>query len=435
MIAIRNARIFDGKMLHQESMDILIREGRIDKIGRNLNIPAEASIIDAEGKLITPGFIDLHAHFREPGQEWREDIGTGARAAASGGFTTVVAMPNTDPPIDNPALVRFVLERGREEPGARILPAGCVSKERKGVEMAEMAKMIEAGAVLFTDDGSPIHNAKLLRLALLYSRTLGVRIMEHPEDPSLTGKAQVNEGLCSTLSGLKGWPACAEEIDVARGIALARDTQTSIHFTHVSTALALKQIRQAKHEGIPVTCDVTFHHLFFSEEAVMESEYDSAFKVNPPLRSLADRDALWDALADGTVDAIVTDHAPYHEDEKDVPFPEAPFGIASLECAVASLLTAWEQRGRKLPLERLLALLTSGPASLLPNTWSGLGRIEEGALADLTVLDLEESRIVDTAKWQSKAFNCPWEGKTLKGWPVATLIEGIPFITGGEALL
>jgi dihydroorotase len=336
-------------------------------------------------------------------------------------------MPNTDPPVDSPALVKFVADRGRDETGARILPAGCVSKGRKGIEMAELGKMAQNGAVMFTDDGSPINNANLLRLALLYSRSLGVRIMEHPEEPSLTVKAHVNDGLCSTLSGLKGWPACAEEIDVARGISLSRDTGTPLHFTHVSTKLALDQIRKAKAEGLSVTCDVTFHHLFFTERNVLDSQFDSAFKVNPPLRSEADRDALWAALEDGTVDAIVTDHAPYHEDEKDVPFPDAPFGIASLECAIPSLLTARKERGETLPLDKLLRLLTSGPASLLPSSWKHLGRLEKGAIADLTVLDLKEERVVDTAAWQSKAFNCPWKGYKLQGWPVLTLIEGVPF--------
>ncbi len=435
MIAIRNARLFDGTNLHEDLRDILIKEGRIRKMGSELEIPAGTETVDAEGKLITPGFIDLHTHLREPGQEWRENIGTGARAAAAGGFTTVVTMPNTEPAVDSPALVRFILERGKEEQGARILPSGCVSKGREGIEMSEMAKMIQAGAVLFTDDGSPVHNAKLLRLALLYSRSLGTRIMEHPEDPSLTARAQVHEGRCSTLSGLKGWPACAEEIDVNRGISLCRDTEAPLHFTHVSTALAMEQIRRAKAEGLPITCDVTFHHLFFCEEDVIDSEYDSAFKVNPPLRSQADRDALWQAIEDGTVDAIATDHAPYHEDEKDVPFPEAPFGIASLECAVAALLTAWTERDRRIPLENLLKLMTTGPASLLPNSWNHLGTIKEGALADLTLLDLDRKAAVDTRKWQSKAFNCPWEGRELQGWPVMTFLEGTPFAPEGPGIL
>lgn len=427
MILIKGARLFDGTKLYNERVDILIKEDRIQKIGKDLQFIEGTRVIEAEGKLVTPGFIDLHAHFREPGQEWREDIGSGARAAAAGGFTTVVVMPNTEPPVDTPALTKYVLDRGKEETGARVLPAGCVSKGRKGIEMAELGKMAQVGAVMFTDDGSPINNANLLRLSLLYSRSLGVRIMEHPEEPSLTAKAHVNDGLCSTLSGLKGWPACAEEIDVSRGIALSRETETPLHFTHVSTALALEQIRKAKAEGLQITCDVTFHHLFFTEEDVLSSEFNSAFKVNPPLRSKSDREALWRAIEDGTVDAIATDHAPYHEDEKDIPFPEAPFGIASLECAVASLLTAWSERKESLPLERLLKLLTSGPAALLPSSWNHLGHVEEGAIADLTILDLDEERRVDTTTWHSKAFNCPWKGHMLQGWPVLTLVEGDPF--------
>ena len=427
MLLLKNARLFDGLAFREGPVDILIAEGRIARIAPLLADVDGARVIDVEGKIVSPGLIDLHAHFRDPGQEWREDLISGSRAAAAGGFTTAVAMPNTDPAVDVAPLISYVIEKASRAGGARILPAGAATKGRKGKEMAEMATMAEAGAVFFTDDGAPLSDGGLLRRILLYSRDIGVRIMEHPEEPSLTAGGQVNEGRCSSLSGLKGWPASGEIVDVARGIALVREAAAPLHFTHVSTAGALDLIRQAKAEGLPVSCDVTPHHLTLTEEAVLESAFDAVFKVNPPLRSESDREALWLALADGTVDAIATDHAPYHEDEKDLPFQEASFGIASLECAVAVVLDAWKRRGRPLPLEDLLALWTSRPASLLPEAWRDLGRIVEGGRADVTVLDLEEMGVVERGNWQSKGSNCPWQGMLLQGWPVLTLVDGVPF--------
>ncbi len=428
MLLLKKARLFDGCHLSSETTDLLLAEGRVARIAHDLDPSSEETeVIDLEGKVLSPGFVDLHAHFRDPGQEWREDLISGARAAAAGGYTTVVTMPNTDPAIDVAPLVSYVLEKASGAGGARILPAGAATKGRKGGEMAELATMAKAGAVFFTDDGAPLSDAGLLRRVLLYARDTGIRVMEHPEEPSLTEGGQVNEGRCSSLSGLKGWPASGEIVDIARGIALVREAGAPLHFTHVSVAGAIELIRQAKAEGLPVSCDVTPHHLTLTEEAVIESAYDALFKVNPPLRSVKDQEALWQGLADGTVDAIATDHAPYHEDEKDLPFPEASFGIASLECAVAVVLDAWKRRGEPLALEKLLALFTSRPASLLPEPWNRLGRVEEGAPADLAVIDLGELRVVDRAEWWSKACNCPWQGMLLQGWPVMTFLGGLLF--------
>ena len=285
--------------------------------------------------------------------------------------------------------------------------------------------MAESGAVFFTDDGSPIANSDLLRISLLYTRDMGVRIMEHPEDPYLTVKGQVNEGLASSLSGLKGMPASAEYIDVAKGIALCRETGSPIHFTHVSTAVAMEAISCAKQEGLPVTCDVTVHHLSLDEGHIMVSKFDSLYKVNPPLRSKEDVKAMWRYLADGTVDAIITDHAPWHMDEKDLPFQESPFGIASLECSVAVVMDTWMKMGKPVKLEKLLHLFTAGPAKLLPEKWrNSLGRLSEGCVADITVLDPEKAMTVDPDSWQSKARNCPWKGELLSGWPILTMVEG-----------
>ncbi len=426
MILLKGATLFDGEKLHDDPRDILISDGRIREIGK-IQETEDIETIDLRGKIACPGFIDIHVHFREPGFEWREDITTGARSAAAGGYSTVVTMPNTEPPVDNPSMVEFALWKGQRSCAARVLPAGCVTHGRAGKFMAELGKMADAGAVFFTDDGSPIATSGLVRTALLYSIDTGVRIMEHPEETSLTEGGQVNEGLASSVSGLKGMPASGEYIDIARGIALCRETSAPIHFTHVSTAMAMEAIQKAKLEGLPVTCDVTAHHLSLDENHILVSRFDSTYKVNPPLRSRSDVSSLWQAIANGTVDAIITDHAPWHLDEKDVPFQEAPFGIASLECSVAVVLDTWLKLGRPVSLESLLKLFTSRPASLLPEKWHSLGKIEENSIADITILDLDESRIVDTGNWESKAANCPWNGEMLSGWPVATFLNGIPF--------
>lgn len=426
MILIKGSTLFDGEKLQEAPLDVLIEDKKVVKIGPSIEAES-AEIIDASGKVLCPGFIDIHVHVREPGYEWREDLESCSRAALAGGYTTVVAMPNTDPPVDSAPLVDFVARKGVALSGARVLPAGCVTRDRKGQFMAELGKMTDAGAVFFTDDGSPVATSQILKTALYYTRDLGVRIMEHPEETSLTSGGQVNEGLASSVSGLKGVPASAEYIDVVRGIALSRDTGSPIHFTHVSTALAIEAIRAAKREGLPVTCDVTAHHLSLDENHVLVSKFDSVYKVNPPLRSKGDVKALWSAVADGTVDAFITDHAPWHMDEKDLPFQEAPFGIASLECSVAVIMDTWLKLGSPVPLERILQLFTSSPASLLPDSWKGLGRIREGSMADLTLIDMEEAKMVDLEVWESKGRNCPWRGEILTGWPVMSIREGMIF--------
>ncbi|GAB6280654.1 MAG: dihydroorotase [Thermovirga sp.] len=420
----KNCTLFDGKTVHYEETDVLVQDGIISDIGENIRSDSSCIVYDVAGLILSPGFIDLHCHLRDPGQEWREDLLSGSRSGAAGGFTTLVCMPNTDPPVDNAALVRYILEKSEECEGARILPSGCISKDRGGRTLAEMGKMALAGAVFFTDDGSPVVDSNLLRLALQYSSRLGARIMEHPEDRSLTKGAQVNDGICSTLSGLKGWPSSAAASDIFRGASLSIDTGVPIHFTHVSATESINAVRLAKASGCPVTCDVTPHHLCLDENMVIESGYDSVFKVNPPLRSTVDADALWQGIIDGTVDAIATDHAPYHLDEKDLPFQESTFGIASLECACAAVISEWKRRQEPCSLDRLLSLFTSGPASLLPWKWKELGSISPGTPADLTVIDLSLMRVVDVGKWKSKARLSPWDGRELRGWPVMTVVGG-----------
>lgn len=426
MILLKGVKLFDGESMRDGSFDILIEGKLIKRIAPQgaLSFEGGVKVIDLAGKIACPGFIDIHVHLREPGGEWREDIKSGALSAAYGGFTTVVAMPNTDPAIDSPELVRFVKLTGNSVKGSRVLPSGSVSKGREGKELTEMARMVREGAVLFTEDGSPVVRTDLLRSAMLYTKDLGVRIMEHPEDIYLSEGGQINEGKVSAISGLKGIPPTSELIDVERCIALARELDAPIHLTHISTALAIKAIKKAKEEGLKVTCDVTPHHLTLTEDKVLESGYDAVYKVRPPLRTKEDVEALWEALKDGVVDAIATDHAPYHIDEKDLPFEDAPSGIASLECAVAVVLDAWDKRGRPVPLERLLRLFTSGPSRILPEEWRTLGYLREGNVADITVLDLDRVSKVDVLTWKSKARLTPWDGLLLKGWPILTIVEG-----------
>jgi dihydroorotase len=418
----KDFKVFDGvKFIDADSL--LVKEGKVAKIGSSLDVKAD-EVIEGHGRILSPGFVDLHAHFRDPGLEWNEDITSGSHAGAAGGFTTLVAMPNTKPVISDASLITYVKAKGSTAGGARILPSGSVSKNREGKELTEMHKMAEAGAVLFTDDGTPVSPSNLLRLALQYTGEELPVIMEHPEEPSLFKGGQVHEGRVSALSGLRGIPVASEVIDVARGIALVKEYGGRIHFTHLSAGASVALIREAKRAGVKVTCDTTFHHLTLTENAVIASGYNARYKVNPPLRSSEDQDALWAGLEDGTIDAIVTDHAPWHLDDKDEPFQEAPFGIASLECAVAVLMDFRAGKKNNVPLELLLRKMTSEPAKILTEEWRGLGKLQEGSIADITVIDGEKTRIVDCNFWKSKARCCPWEGLALTGWPVMTYVEG-----------
>jgi dihydroorotase len=416
---IKGVRVFSGGSISEELWNVGVQGGRVAMVSRELPQGLDAPSYDGQGGVLVAGMVDIHCHLREPGFEWREDLRSGSAAGAAGGFTCLVAMPNTDPPVDVPSGVEHLALKGSSLEGARVVPAGCVSKGRRGEEMAELLKMVEAGAVLFTDDGAPVRSSSLLRLALMYLRGTGVRVMEHPEDTSLSKGGQVHEGRISALSGLKGIPSASEDLAVMRAIELARETRGAVHLTHLSSKRSVDLVRRAKAEGVDVTCDVTAHHLTFCEEDVMVSGYSGAFKVNPPLRSQEDREALWAALADGTVDAIATDHAPWHLDEKDLPFQEASFGIASLECAVPAVIDGALKRGVR--LERVLDALSVSPrriASLPPVA------IREGDPADMTLLDLQMVARVDCRSWRSKCKFSPFDGAVLKGWPVMTVVGG-----------
>jgi len=418
-LLLKNAKGFDGNAIQEGLFHVVVDGDRIAAISKEEPVDFRGEVEDLEGKLVSPGFVDIHCHLREPGFEWREDLRSGSMAACAGGFTSVVAMPNTNPPIDDAFLVEHMAIKGTLLEGASVLPSGCVSKGRKGEEMAELLKMAEAGAVVFTDDGAPVKSASLLRLALIYLKGTGIRLMEHPEETSLSLGGHVHEGRVSCLSGLKGIPSVSEELGVVRAIELARNTGGAIHLTHISTARSVEMIRRAKVEGVDVTCDVTPHHLTFSEDDVIASGYDAVFKVNPPLRSPEDREALWEGLMDGTVDAVATDHAPWHLDEKDLPFQEAAFGIASLECAAAAVLDGAVRRG--VPMERVLAAMSIAPRNIINQ---GFHAFEVGTKADLTILDLDKVSKVSCSSWLSKCKFGPWDGVVLKGWPVMTLVGG-----------
>ena len=398
--------------------DVLIREGRIVKVGLNLKPPPDAEELEATGKVVAPGFIDLHVHLREPGQEDKETIETGLRAAAMGGFTAVCCMPNTDPPLDSPATIAYVIERSAEVNLSRVYPIANITKGGRGEELTEMAELAEAGAVAFSDDGRPVANSRIMRYALEYSRLLERPIIDHCEDPELSRGGQINEGLCSYRWGLPGIPAAAEEIMVARDLRLAALTGGRLHLAHLSTRGSLKLLELAKAEGLAVTAEVTPHHLLLTEEAVRD--YDTSAKVNPPLRTQEDVKALQRAVAQGLIDAIASDHAPHTQQEKEVEFEAAPFGISGLETVVPLVVTFMVLPGI-ISWSQAVSLLSRRPATVL-----GLpgGSLSPGQPADLTLIDPDLELTVDPEQFQSLGKSTPFRGWRLRGWPVATMVGG-----------
>jgi len=421
-ILIKNAHIIDPSRKINQKGSILMTEGRIAWIGSNDEKPPMTGYetVDAEGKIACPGFVDLHCHLRDPGFEEKETIATGSSAAAAGGFTTICCMPNTEPAIDNQATVDYVKKKASTEAIIRVLPVGCITQGRKGEMLAEMGEMTEAGVVGFSDDGSPVMNSRLMRQAMEYSKAFGLPIIEHCEDKILSDKGQMNEGIIATKLGLAGIPAAAEESMVARNIALAELTKARLHITHVSTAGSVELIRAAKARGLNVTADVTPHHLTLSENILLE--YDTNAKVNPPLRSQKDIDALIEGLKDNTIDAIATDHAPHTEVEKLCEFGYAPFGISIFETALGMLMGLVNEN--KIDLELLIDKMTAGPAKIIGSKSGGFGRLEIGNSADVILIDPEMEWVVDPANFKSKGKNTPLAGKTLKGKVAATFYKG-----------
>jgi dihydroorotase len=414
---LRGARVIDPSQDLDTIKDVLIVNGSIADIKEKIEI-SDAEVTDLSGMIVTPGLIDIHAHFREPGYEYKEDIESGSKSAAAGGFTAVACMPNTKPPIDNGSLVEYVKSKVSKVSKIKILPIGCVSKGQEGKEITEMGDMAQAGAVAFSDDGKPVADSSLMRKAMVYASMFDRVIIDHCEDPSLFEGGQINEGRVSTLLGLTGIPAAAEEIMVARDILLAREMGTRVHIAHISTRGSVELIRKAKSDGVMVTCEVTPHHLTLTEEAVRG--YDTNAKVNPPLRTQEDLKALLEGLKDGTIDAIATDHAPHHIDEKDLEFDKAAFGLVGLETALGLVLTKIVGEGG-LSLNKAVEKMTSGPAKILG---LHMGTLKIGAPADITVIDPNRVWTVDKDKFFSKGRNTPFNGWELKGKAVLTVVDG-----------
>jgi dihydroorotase len=420
---LKGGRVLDPAGGVDGVRDVLIADGRIAEVrapGKDGGVPPEARVFDAAGLLVCPGFVDMHVHLREPGHEHKETIETGTRAAAAGGFTSVACMPNTEPVNDGLAVTEYVVGEARRSGAVNVYPIGCVSKGGRGEELAEIGDMVRAGIVAVSDDGRPVATSYLMRVALEYTKMFGIPVIDHAEDRSLSAGGEMNEGFVSTVLGLKGIPASAEEIGVERDLSLAALTGGRLHLAHLSTRGALERVRRAKGDGIAVTCEATPHHLVLTEKAVSDTGYDSNTKMNPPLRTEEDRLALVEGLRDGTIDAIATDHAPHHLDEKQVEFDAAPFGVVGLETAVPLLMDRLVRPGLLAPA-RLVELLSRNPARILALR---KGTLAPGADADVTVIDPERRRTVKAESFLSKSRNSPFLGWTLTGWPVLTLVGG-----------
>jgi len=418
MLLIKNGRVLDPVSKTDAAMDVLLDGERIKEVGPagEIGAPAGAQVFDAKGLIVAPGFIDLHAHLREPGQESSETIETGTKAAARGGFTAVCCMPNTKPVNDNASVTRFILDRAKATGSVRVWPIGAASLGSKGEAISEIAGMKEAGIVAVSDDGKPIATAKLARQVMDYCRSLDLPVIEHSEDVSLAAGAVMREGVSSTRLGLRGMPAVTEAVCVARDVQLAELTGARLHVAHLSAKASLDQVRWAKSRGLRVTCEVTPHHFTLIDEDVT---YDSRFKMNPPLAAREDRAALLEGLADGTVDAIATDHAPHEPALKEVEFDRAPFGILGFETALALALEQLVHSG-KVSLMRMVELFTSGPARVL-----GIQRqIAAGQPADLTVFSADRAWTYSVDESPSKSRNSPFDRRKFKGGPVATIVAG-----------
>lgn len=420
-ILIEGGRVIDPANNVDGVLDVLIEDGRITALGpggAGRGTPPPDRVLDAHGKVVCPGFVDLHVHLREPGREDMETIATGTRAAARGGFTSVCAMPNTNPINDNQSVTEFVLDRAKREGAVNVYPVGAITKGQKGEELAEIGELVGAGCVAVSDDGKPVMNAEIMRRALEYAGMFGIPVIQHAEDLNMTGKGSMHEGLVSTELGIRGIPAASEAIIVARDILLAELTGSHYHVAHVSTEESIRLIREAKAKGLHVTCEVTPHHFAITDEAV--KSFSTNTKMSPPLRSTRHVGAVKAALKDGTIDAIATDHAPHTIQEKEVEFDFAPNGIIGLETAFALGMTVLVEGG-VLTLNQLIARLTSEPARIfnLPK-----GMLSVGADADVTIVDPTREWVVDARTFASKSRNTPFDGWKLRGEVLATIAGG-----------
>jgi dihydroorotase len=415
-VLIRGGRILDPAAGRDERGDVLIDEGRIARVGPDLDARG-AERIEAEGAWITPGFVDLHTHLREPGQEYKEDIASGGRSAVAGGFTSVACMANTHPVNDDPAMTDYILDRAANDSPAKVYPVAAATMGLAGERMTEMVALVEAGAVAFSDDGKTIMDASVMRRVLEYSRLVDAPVIVHCEDRCLVGDGVMNEGEMSTRLGLPGNPGIAELVHIERDLRLAELTGAHVHVAHVSTSGGVDAIRVARERGIHITAEVTPHHLSLTDEAT--ASYDTNTKVAPPLRTAADVEACRIGLVDGTLDAIATDHAPHALHEKDLEFTEAPPGMIGFETAAAVVLDL--VRSQEITPLELIRRLSTNPARILRRPG---GTLAEGEPADITLLDPERRWVYDPAKGFSKSRNSPWAGQTLQGRVVATLVDG-----------
>ncbi len=416
-ILIQKGRVIDPKNKIDEKLDLLIEDGVIKEVAPSIDADAD-QMIDASGKIVAPGLVDLHVHFREPGLEYKEDIETGSRAAAKGGVTTVVCMPNTSPVIDNKAQVRYVMERGKEVGLINVLTSGCITKGQSGSELSEMGEMKEAGAVAVTDDGRPVSSSAVMRKALEYAKMFDIPVFSHSEDLSLVDGGSMNEGYTATVLGLPGIPKAAESVAVSRDVLIAEEVDGRLHVCHVSTKNAIEAIRSAKARGVKVTAETAPH--YFSQTEHGCEGYNTNAKMNPPLRDEEDVAAVIAALKDGTLDAIATDHAPHHRDEKDLEFDQASNGIVGLETSLGLGVTYLVKTG-KLTMAELIEKMSVNPAEIIGIDRGTLG---VGKVADLVVFDAEKSYKVDVKSFASKGKNSPYDGFELYGQVALTMTGG-----------
>jgi dihydroorotase len=418
-LLIANGYVIDPATQVNAGRNLLIEDGRIiGLLERSEQAPEDAKLIDATGLIVAPGFIDLHVHLREPGQEYKETIATGASAAVAGGWTSICAMPNTDPVNDNPAVTRFVIDKGKAAQLANVFPIGAITKASAGKELAEMGEMKNAGIVAVSDDGRPVPAPGMMRRAMEYANGFDLPVVDHCQEPSLSAGGVMHEGRWSLILGMRGIPAAAEEVDAVRDCVLAKLTGARIHLAHVSTRGTIEAVRRAKDAGLRVTCEVAPHHWTLTDEAV--AEYDTNTKMNPPLRSADHVAAIIEGMKDGTIDAIATDHAPHHLDEKALEFDQAPFGITGLETAVGLAFDLVQQGA--ISLERVVEMCTTNPARVF--ALEERGTFRSGSHADVTILDPQLEWVFDVKKSKSKSRNTPFDGRRMQGAAVATIVGG-----------
>lgn len=417
-LLIKNGRVIDPSSGTDDTLDILIDKGKIVELKARIDAK-EAKLIDASRLVVAPGFIDMHVHLRDPGQEDKETISTGSQAAAKGGFTSIACMPNTNPVNDNRGVTEYILSEAKKKAAVNVFPIAAITRGLRGEELTDMADLVEAGAVAFSDDGHPLENSQTMRRALEYSKLLNTLIIDHCEDRNLSGEGVMNEGYYSYLFGLRGMPDSSEEIMIARDIILAQKAGARIHIAHLSVKGAVDLVKEAKKKKVKVTAEVTPHHLFLTD-ACLET-YDTNLKVNPPLRSKEDTQALVQAVKEGAVDVFSTDHAPHATDEKDVEFDIAPFGICGLETAVSLLLDRLVNKN-VISLQKFIQMSSTNPALIL--RLENKGKISPGADADLTILNLHKEIVVDVKSFKSKSRNTPFHDWKLRGAAVMTIVGG-----------